>query len=299
MPLDQIDVDKLDQDKASGNGKEMSFLEHLEELRWHIIRSLAVIASLGIVLFIFHKWLFDDIIFGPTKPEFFSYRFACWLSESLGLGSTFCFEPPVFPKIAIGFGEPFIMSIKVSFVMGFLMAIPYVLWEFWRFIKPGLYAREQHAARGLVGVCSALFLTGVLFGYYIIAPFAINFLVGYDVPGVQNTPTMSSFINYMIMFTAPAGLIFELPVIVYFLSKAGLVTPADMRQYRRHSIVGILILAAVITPPDVVTQFLIGVPLYVLYEASILVSARVARELAREEAVRERELQKIEQQDNT
>ena len=219
MALDQIDIDKLGQDKEQSDGKEMSFLDHLEELRWHIIRSLTVIVSLGILLFIFHKWLFDSVIFGPTKPEFFSYRFTCWFSHTVGLGDNFCFSPPVFPKIAIGFGEPFIMSIKVSFVLGFIFSVPYVLWELWRFIKPGLYPKERNAATGLVGVCSALFLIGVLFGYYVISPFAINFLVGYDVPGVQNTPTMSSFINYMIMFTAPAGLIFELPVIVYFLSK--------------------------------------------------------------------------------
>ena len=136
----------------------------------------------------------------------------------------------------------------------------------------------------MVTICSVLFLVGVLFGYYIISPFAINFLAGYDVPGVQNTPTISSFINYMIMFTAPAGLIFELPVIVYFLSKVGLVTPQDMKKYRRHSIVGILIVAAMITPPDVVTQFLIGIPLYMLYEVSIVVSARVNKE--NEEALR-------------
>jgi sec-independent protein translocase protein TatC len=141
-----------------------------------------------------------------------------------------------------------------------------------------LYSKERKAARGMVGICSGLFLLGVLFGYYIISPFAVNFLAGYQIPGVQNTPTMSSFINYMIMFTAPAGLIFELPIIVYFLSKVGLVTPEGMKKYRRHSIIGILMLAAMITPPDVVTQFLIGIPLYILYEVSIVVSARVNRE---------------------
>ena len=130
----------------------------------------------------------------------------------------------------------------------------------------------------MVGICSALFMLGVMFGYYIISPFAVNFLAGYQIPGVQNTPTMSSFINYMIMFTAPAGMIFELPIIVYFLSKVGLVTPEGMKKYRRHSIIGVLMLAAMITPPDVVTQFLIGIPLYILYEVSIIVSARVNRE---------------------
>jgi sec-independent protein translocase protein TatC len=290
MPLDQIDVDQLSQDDEKGESKEMSFLEHLEELRWHVIRSVLVIIGLGTGFFVFHKWLFDTLIFGPTKPDFPSYRFACWVSESAGLGNRLCFTPPDFPKIAIGFGEPFIMSIKVSFVMGFIVAVPYVLWELWRFIRPGLYSKERKAATGLVAICSLLFAIGVLFGYYIISPFAINFLMGYDVPGVQNTPTMSSFINYMIMFTAPAGLIFELPIVVYFLSRAGLVTPGMMRNYRRHSIVGILILSALITPPDVVTQFLIGIPLLVLYEASIFISARVAKDLAKEEAEHERVL---------
>ncbi|MCB0546347.1 MAG: twin-arginine translocase subunit TatC [Phaeodactylibacter sp.] len=284
MPLDQIDVDKLEEGQEPLASKEMSFLEHLEELRWHIIRSLLAIVGLGIVLFIFQKWLFQEVIFGPTEPDFFSYRFVCNLSHAIGMGDGLCFTPPQFTKIATGFGEAFIISIKVSFVMGFILSFPYVLWEFWRFIRPGLYPKEQKAARGMVAICSSLFLIGVLFGYYIISPFAINFLAGYDVPGVQNTPTISSFINYMIMFTAPAGLIFELPIIVYFLSKVGLVTPEGMKQYRRHSIVGILILAAMITPPDVVTQFLIGIPLYVLYEVSIVVSARVNKE--NEEALR-------------
>ena len=275
MPLDQIDVDKLGTGEET---QEMTFLEHLEELRWHIIRSLVAVVGLGIVLFFFQGWLFDTVIFGPTKADFFSYRAICSLSNSVGLGDMMCFVPPDFPKIATGFGEPFIMSIKVCFVMGLIIAFPYVLWEFWKFIKPGLYSKERRAARGMVGICAGLFMLGVLFGYYIISPFAVNFLAGYQIPGVQNTPTMSSFINYMIMFTAPAGLIFELPIIVYFLSKVGLVTPEGMKKYRRHSIIGTLMLAAMITPPDVVTQFLIGIPLYILYEVSIVVSARVNRE---------------------
>lgn len=280
MALDQVDVDKMDAEQEEG--KEMSFLDHLEELRWHIIRSLTVVVGLGILLFLFHKKLFSVVIFGPTNPDFLSYRVICNFSNLIGLGDAMCFSPPVFVKQAIGFGESFIMSIKVSFVMGFIISFPYVFWEVWRFIKPGLYPKERKAARGIVGVCSFLFLTGVLFGYYVISPFAINFLAGYEIPGVQNSPTLSSFINYMIMFTAPAGLIFELPIVVYFLSKAGLVTPALMRTYRRHAIVGTLVLAAVITPPDVVTQFLIGIPLFILYEASIFISARVEKEYEEE-----------------
>ncbi len=269
MALDQVDVDS--------QVKEMSFLEHLEELRWHIIRSLIAIVSLGIVLFLFKNWLFEVVIFGPTHEDFFSYRAFCKLSNDLGFGDAMCIRPPDFRKQAIGFGESFIVSIKVSFISGFILAFPYVFYEFWRFVSPGLYPNERQATRGVVFVCSLLFLVGVLFGYYIIAPFAVNFLAGYYIPGVENSPTLSSFINYMLMFTAPAGIIFELPIVVFFLSKIGLVTPEGMRKYRRHAIVGTLLLAAIITPPDVVTQFLIGIPLFILYELSIYISARVNR----------------------
>ena len=273
MPLDQIDVDNKKED-----GKEMTFLEHLEELRWHILRSLAVIVVIGIVLFLNQRWLFDKVIFGPTHQDFFSYRAICNLSNLIGLGDSMCFTPPDFRTQAIGFGAAFITSIKVSFIAGIIVAFPYIFWEVWRFVKPGLYPREQQAARGVVFICSALFMSGVLFGYYIISPFAVNFLAGYTIPGVENTPTLSSLINYMIMFTAPAGIIFELPVAVYFLSRVGLVTPEGMRKYRRHAIIGILALAAILTPPDVVTQFLIGIPLYFLYEFSIIISMRVAKQ---------------------
>ncbi len=267
MALDQVDVDS--------QIKEMSFLEHLEELRWHVIRSLIAIVSVGIVLFLFKNWLFNVVIFGPTHDNFLSYQAFCRLSNELGLGDAMCIKPPEFRKQAIGFGESFIVSIKVSFISGFIVSFPYVFYEFWRFISPGLYPNERRATRGVVFICSFLFLLGVLFGYFIIAPFAVNFLAGYNIPGVENSPTLSSFINYMLMFTAPAGIIFELPIVVFFLSKIGLVTPEGMKKYRRHAIVGTLLLAAIITPPDVVTQFLIGIPLFILYELSIFISARV------------------------
>ena len=275
MPLDQLDVDNYDQELNTG--KEMSFLEHLEELRWHILRSIIAITITGIGLFIFQDWFFDTIVFGPTHEEFISYQIICNLSNSIGLGDTMCFSPPEFEKITVGFAEAFIMSIKVCFVAGFFIAFPYVFYQVWTFIKPGLYKKEQNVTRGIVAICSILFMLGVLFGYFVISPFAINFLGGYSIPGVTNTPTISSFISYMVMFTAPAGLIFELPIVVYFLSKVGLLTPAVMKKYRRHAIVAVLILAALITPPDVVTQFLIGIPLFVLYEISIFVSRRVEK----------------------
>ncbi len=278
MPLDQLDVDNMESE-----GKEMSFLDHLEELRWHIIRGLLYILAAGIILFIFQDWLFNDVLFGPTHKDFISYRVFCQLSHSLGLGETMCITPPKFTVQAIGIGEPFITAIKIAMIGGFIAGFPFVFREFWLFIKPGLYPKERKATSGAVAVCSLLFLTGVLFGYYVVSPFGIRFLVGYSLPGVENTPTLSSLISYMVMFTVPSGIIFELPVIVYVLSRIGLVTPAGMRKYRRHAIVGTLIVAGVFTPPDAVTQFLVGIPLFFLYEISILVSARVAKQLEKRE----------------
>ena len=262
---------------AQNAPKEMSFLDHLEELRMRIIRSLAAAVTMTIVLFLAHKWFFNYIIFGPVHEWFPTYRLICSISESM------CFGPPEFTSQAVGFGESFIISIKAAFVMGVVLAMPYILYQFWQFIRPGLYPKEQKGLKGVVFVCSALFLTGVLFGYFIIAPFAINFLMGYTIPGVENIPTISSYINYMIMFTLPAGLIFELPVLVYFLAKIGLVTADFMRRYRKHSIIVILMMAAVMTPPDVVTQMLIGIPLYLLYEISILIAKRIEKKAQEEE----------------
>lgn len=267
----------LDQQGQNRAQAEMSFLEHLEELRWHIIRSLVAIVAIGIVLYIFNNWVFEYVIYGPTREDFISYKLFCQLSNAIGLGDAMCIQPIEFQSIAVELGEPFIMSIKVSFIGGFIVAFPYIFYEFWSFIKPGLYPEERRLTRGFVFVVSFLFMLGVAFGYYIIAPFAVNFLGGVTIPGVTNTPTLKSVINYMLLFTAPTGLVFELPVLVYVLSRIGLLTADTMRAYRRHAVIGTLLLAALITPPDVITQFLIGIPLFILYEMSIYISARVNR----------------------
>ncbi len=273
----------------------MSFFEHLEELRWHILRSLLVITLAGVVLFILQDWFFKEVVFGPTNKDFLSYQMICKLSHAVGLGDNMCFSPPDFRKQAIGFGEAFITSISLSFTAGFIFSFPYVFWEFWRFISPGLYTNERRAARGVVVICSFLFLLGVGFGYYVIAPFAVNFLVGYTIPGVENTPTLDSYISYMTMFTLPMGLVFELPIVVFFLARVGLIGPDTMRHFRRHAIVVILVAAAFLSPPDAVSQMLIAVPLYGLYEISIMVAAREAKRKAKREEEEEKELQMREQ----
>lgn len=295
MALDQANVDDYyyndgEPPKQLGEAKEMSFLDHLEELRWHIIRSLIAIVAVGIGMFIAKDFVFGTLIAGPKQPDFLSYRVICSLSNLVGLGNSMCITPVDFPLTTVNFGEEFITHIKVSFIMGFIIAFPYLFWEFWRFISPGLYAKERRAARGVVWVCSLLFMMGVSFGYFIIAPFAVNFLAGYSITGVQTTPTLVSYVNYMVMFTAPAGIVFELPIVVYFLSKVGLITPQFLKKYRRHAIIIILLLSALITPPDVVTQFLIGIPLFILYEISINISKRVVKREEAKEREREAEL---------
>lgn len=281
MALDQVDVDELEFDEDGKPvlpaEKEMSFVDHLEELRWHVMRSLIAIVLCGIVLFIFREWYFHHILFGTNYDDFPSYTFFCNLSQWLGTGKALCMTGPNVPIQATEFGEQFITSVKMSFVGGFVIAFPYVFSEIWAFIRPGLYKEEQKATRGVIFICSLLFFIGVAFGYFVIAPFGTNFLMGFEVGGAVNQPKMGSMISYMVMFTLPAALIFELPVLVHFLARFGLVTAESMRKYRRHSFVGILILASVLTPPDVVTQILIALPLYILYELSVFVARRAEK----------------------
>lgn len=260
------------QNKGASEEAEMSFLDHLEELRWHIIRSALAILAFAIVCYIFESWVFNNIIFWPKNNSFPTYRFFCWMSEAT------CFQPPVFNLQVKEMGEQFFTSLKVCASLGFIISFPYIFWEFWKFLKPGLYPKEQKAARGIVFYCSSLFLMGALFGYFVIAPFAIKFLVGYNLSDdILIDPTLASYVGYLTMLTIPTGIVFELPIVVYFLSKIGILTPDFMRQYRKHAIIVILILSATITPPDVTSQILIGVPLLLLYELSIHISKRVEK----------------------
>lgn len=266
-------------DKA--NKDDLTFIEHLEELRWHIIRSLIAIGILGIILFIFKSFT-ETLLKWPTYENFPTRVWLCEMSEKFNLGEGLCLPAPnIDSLIHVGVAEPFTMHIKVSFTLGFIAAFPYIFYEFWKFIKPGLYEKEQKAVSGIVIICSLLFFLGVVFGYFIIAPFATTFLMNYSFGGI-NTPTMASYIGLMRMFTLPSGLIFELPIVVYFLSKLGLVTAAGMRQYQKHAFIVILIVASIVTPPDVITQFLIAIPLFILYQLSIFIAKRQEKKLAKE-----------------
>jgi sec-independent protein translocase protein TatC len=253
---------------------EMSFLDHLEHLRWHILRSLTAIVAVAIVVFVAKDLVFRQIILSPTRSDFITYRILCQLGEQL------CVYPEGVTIYTRQLGEQFMIHLKVSFWLGLIVAFPYVFYEFWKFISPGLYDKERKAARGVVFICSFLFLSGVAFGYFVISPFAVTFLSTYSVSAeVANTFTLSSLVDYMTMFTLPTGLIFQLPVVMYFLGKVGLVTADFLKQYRKHAIVIMLIAGSIITPPDAITQVLIALPLYILYEVSIIVVRRVEKKI--------------------
>jgi sec-independent protein translocase protein TatC len=264
---------------SKGEEREMSFVEHLDELRKHIIRSLIAIVSAAIFMFFLTDIVFRDILFYPLSADFPTYQLMCYLEQLLKIPGV-CITPVKTSLQTFDMGEAFALHMKICIYGGLIISFPYVLWELWKFVKPGLYQAEVKATRGVVLITSFLFLLGIAFGYFVLAPFSINFLVGYQLPMINENDSFikaGSFINYMIMFTFPAGILFELPVLIYYLAKIGILTDKAMRSYRKHSIVGILLLAAVVTPPDVLSQLLVAIPVYILYELSIGIAARQTR----------------------
>ena len=270
----------------SGKGEtEMSFLEHLEELRWHIIRSLIAIVAFMIVAFVFKSFLFDTVLLAPSTSDFVTNKLLCrfghYLSEALSTGNPeiLCINNnPQFQLISIKMAGQITTHIVVALVSGLILAFPFVIREFWSFFRPALHTNEAKHARGAVLASTLLFFTGVLFGYFILAPLSIHFLTSYQVsPDVLNQINIRSYIGTLTSVCLATGIVFELPIIAFFLTKIGIVTPAFMRKYRRHSIVVVFILSAIITPPDIFSQTLVAIPLLILYEVSIFISAGVIR----------------------
>jgi sec-independent protein translocase protein TatC len=257
---------------------EMSFLDHLEVMRWHLLRSILAIVILALVAFVFKDIVFDKIILAPKEPPFPTNRWLCQLGEILGL-KRLCINSDPFDLQTVKMAEQFSMHIIVSLVGGIVVAFPYIFWEFWRFIIPALYEKEKRTATGAVFYTSLLFILGVLFGYYIIAPLSVNFLGNYKVSeSVISAPTLRSYVSTITSVVLAAGIVFQLPILVYFLSKIGLVTPDFLKKYRRHALVLIVTLSAIITPPDIFSQVLVALPLLILYEISIRISRRIVRE---------------------
>ncbi len=268
---------------------EMTFWEHLEELRWHLVRSIAAVVILAIVAFIEKDFIFNNILLAPKSSDFITNRLLCRFSHAMaGLWSaispdTLCIEDFNLKLINIKMAGQFLIHIYTALFAGIIVAVPYIIYEMWRFIKPALHKHEQAHTRGAVFWTSFLFLIGVLFSYFLIVPLAVMFLGSYNVsPDVENQIALTSYISTVVSLTFAVGLVFELPILVFFLTKVGIVTPSFMRKNRKYMIVIVLIISAIITPADVFSQILVALPLFGLYEVSILISDRVFKKRERD-----------------
>ena len=257
----------------------MSFLDHLEDLRWHLIRICIAVVLCGAIAFIFKGFIFNVILFGPSKMTFPTYEWLCNMAKLLNIeDSTFCGEEFPFLIQSRTMAGQFSAHIWTSIYAGFIIAFPYVMYQLWKFISPGMKNNERKTSRGFIIVSSFLFFVGVLFGYYIITPLSINFLGTYQVSEqVKNNFDLSSYIGLIRASVLASGLIFQLPIIIYFLTKVGLVTPQFLRKYRKFALVIVLIISAVITPPDVASQIIVAIPVLILYEVSIYISKFVIK----------------------
>lgn len=261
---------------------EMSFLEHLEELRWHIIRSVLAIMVMAVLAFIFKDFIFNTIIFKPKTPGFWTNRMFAQFGDFIG-SEAIKINQNDLQLISIKMAGQFLTHIWTALVAGFIVASPIVFFEFWRFIKPALYENEKKHASGAVFFTSILFTMGVLFGYYLIVPLSIHFLGNYSISNeVTNQININSYISTVVSISLASGVVFLLPIFVFFLSKVGLLTPAFMKRYRRHSYVAMLLLSAIITPPDVFSQIMVAIPLVFLYEIGIFISRRIEKRREKE-----------------
>jgi len=261
---------------------EMSFLDHLEELRWHLIRATLAIVLFGSIAFFMRGFVFDTVIFGPKKMDFPTYKLFCDIATYFGFNSDFCADTLPFSIQSRLMSGQFSAHIWTSIWAGFIVGFPYVLYEVWKFISPGLYEKERKNSRGFIIIASLLFFLGVLFGYYVVAPLSINFLGTYQVSAeVTNEFDLASYIATVRTSVIACGILFELPILIYFLTKIGLVTPDIMRKYRKIALVIVLIVSAVITPPDVASQIIVAIPVLILYQVSIFISRNVLRNEAK------------------
>ena len=256
----------------------MSFLDHLEELRWCLIRAILGIVAGAILAAFFTDFIFDTIIFGPKRADFVTYEFFCKMGRLIGLENDFCDPTFQFKVQQREMSDQFSTHIWTSILVGFVIAFPWVLWQIWRFVSPGLRSSERKYSSGFIIICSLLFFLGVVFGYYIIAPLSIHFMVTYDLSKeISVEPSLSSYIAYVRASILASGLLFELPIIIFFLTKIGLATPKGLRKNRKFALVIVLIVAAVITPPDVASQIIVAIPVLILYEVSIWISGYVLK----------------------
>ena len=265
------------------SGKELTFWEHLEELRARIIRIMIVFLSLSVVAFINKHFIFNTLILAPSKPEFITNRFFCHMSglSLFGLYNLpeMCINAHPIKLISINMSGQFVTHMNISVIAGIIVATPYIIWEIWQFLVPALKPSERRHISWMVIVSSLLFFTGILFSYFMIVPLTIDFFATYHVSeSVENQINLNSFISSISSITLATGIVFELPIFIYFLTKIGLVTTEKLKKLRKYAVIIVLSLAAILTPPDVFSQLLVSIPLYALFEISILISKSVNKQ---------------------
>jgi sec-independent protein translocase protein TatC len=264
--------------KEKKNLNEMSFLDHLEELRWLLVRSTIAVIIMAFLTYFISDYLFDTIIFGPTRPTFITYTFFCDLSHALGFADSICITEMPFIIQNTEMEGQVNMFVWMCLLAGFILSFPYILFEIWKFISPALYEKERKNAKIFIFISSLLFFLGVLFGYYVVIPMSVNFLATFTVSDiVKNQFTLDSYLGMVKTSVLASGIFFEMPIIIYFLTKLGLVTPTFLRKYWKYAVIIILIVAAIVTPPDVVSQTIVAIPMLLIYELSILISKLVVR----------------------
>jgi sec-independent protein translocase protein TatC len=267
-------------DQELPNEKEMGFLDHLEEVRKRLFFSAMAIIAGATFLFIQKDWLFNTVLFGPRNENFFSFRAWCKLSELIGAGDKLCVQDISYELINTTMMGNFTAHMIVSLIGGAILAFPFLTIQLWAFVKPALKAPEKKAARGAAAASSALFFMGVAFGYWGIVPLSLQFLGHYELgdaiagTDVAHRIGVMSYVKTVATISFSSGLIFQLPVLIFFLARAGIVTPKGLKKYRRHALVGILVLSAIITPPDVTSQVMVSMPVLALYELGIVIARR-------------------------
>jgi sec-independent protein translocase protein TatC len=260
----------------------ISFIDHLAELRKRIIRSIIPVLLFAVVIFIYFEFLSDLILKSMLYKEFPTYRMFCSLSTYFNLESDFCHDIPVSLR-EDGLGQQFSLSMWFSIVGGIIASIPWIIYQIWGFIKPGLKRKEIKAVRGFGVYVFILLALGIAFGYFIVAPLCINFFGNYDPFNLGKEgkiPSLSSYYRYIINPVLGCSILFQLPIIIYLTSKLGVMTPEVLRKYRKHVLVVILILSAIITPPDFVSQVIVAIPVLILYEIGIIISAQIVKKKA-------------------
>jgi len=270
--------------KGQEEKAEMSFVEHLEVLRGHLFRSALAIAAGAVVFIIYNKFFVREVLMGPTHADFPTYKWLCKVGHVIGLGDAMCMKDIGLKMQSTSVSGQFSMYFTLIFVGGIIVAFPYIFWEFWRFIKPALTKKELSKTRGVISWVSLLFFLGILFGYFVIAPYTVNFFANFQLDdNIENRWTITSYIDTLVPLILGTGLAFQLPLVMFFLAKVGLMSPSFLRRNRKYAIVVILILAGVITPPDVISQVICTIPLMLLYEISIWLTVKVEKEKALEE----------------